>query len=46
MAKQELQKRWEILSEKIKDILSGDICAEIGLYDFDVIVKEKSESED
>ena len=35
-----LYQEWLVLSEKIKDQLSGDVCAEIGLYNFDAQVEE------
>jgi len=31
---------YQVLSERIKDNLSGDVCAEIGLYRFDNQVQE------
>lgn len=40
MTVKELRKIWRVLSEKIKDRLSGDTCAEIGVYDFDAKIEK------
>ena len=39
---EKLYQQWLVLSEKIKDHLTDDICAEIGLHDFDTQVAEKA----
>jgi len=37
----ELYEQWLKLAEEIKDRLTGDVCAEIGLYDFETDLLEE-----